>query len=290
MVIAKECWTTSEKDTPRASVVIVAYNTPRHLLRENLQSLSRQTTIDFETIVVDNSDRKDIHNVLTPYSIRYVKLQRNFGLSVARNVGIRIAKGDIAIFLDDDAIPAENFVEQHLKAYETGGIVGLRGKILPRTRTIYNRLTNQYDLGDRVFPYPVNQEGNSSFKIGLLRELEGFREDLAGAGGYEGAELSCRIVRRLGDRNRLIYYPGACIRHDFCGSFAKYVRKLIRHSRHREILEKAQPGLSAFIRTYPPPEPASSMPSCWTRAQLWLIRKGASICLRAYEFLHSHGR
>jgi glycosyltransferase involved in cell wall biosynthesis len=291
-LIARERRPAGDGPLPRASVVIVAYNTPRRILRENLRALARQTTTDFELLVVDNSEREGLERLVRAYPAHYIKLRKNFGLSLARNVGLRHARGEIVIFLDDDAVPALDFVEQHLLAHERHAIAGLRGKALPRTGTIYNRLATQYDLGEDILPYHVNLEGNSSFKKKILQELGGFMEDLAGAGGYEGSELSMRIIRHLGDRNQLIYYPGALIRHDFCGSFRKYVRKLQRHARHRKTIGKARPELFDFIGSYQPPRrPAAGSPrSPLTAVRLALIGKGASLFLRLDGMLTRHGR
>ena len=74
---------------------------------------------------------------------------------MGRNVEIKFAKGDIKIFLDDDAIPAQDFVEKYITAYKYN-IFGLRGKSLPRTPIIYNYLTSHYDLGDQIIHYVVN--------------------------------------------------------------------------------------------------------------------------------------
>jgi GT2 family glycosyltransferase len=281
-IIARESLTGSSGLPPLASVVIVTYNTPGRILAANLQALARQTVSAFETIIVDNSDRKDIEPLIRAYPVRYLKLRENFGLSLARNVGARHAGGEIVIFLDDDAIPARDFVEQHLQAHQRPGIAGLRGKARPRTRTIYNQLENQYDLGDEIFPFYISLEGNSSFKKNILLARGGFREELKGAGGYEGVELSFRIVQHDGDRNSLIYYPGALIYHDYCGSFAKYVRKLKRHAGHKKMLQTAYPQLSSFLGTYPLANGAETdrRLSPGAAIRLWFIRKGASAVLR----------
>jgi len=216
-----------------ASVVVVTYNTYRKLLKKNLNSLSNQSYPTSEIIIVDNSDKKNLEPLLSKYSVSYIKLKINAGLSIARNIATFYAKGDIIIFLDDDAIPAPNLIEEHVNAHKNHAIAGLRGKSLPRTNTIYNFLADNYDLGENVFPYYINLEGNSSFKKDILNQLGGFFSQIKGAGGYEGAKLSYRILNFLKDRNQLIYYPKAIIFHDNCGSFFKYLRKKKRHLKYK---------------------------------------------------------
>jgi GT2 family glycosyltransferase len=281
-LIEKEISTTAGHPQPAASVVVVTYNTNKKLLTQNLDSLFRGSAEDFEVIIVDNSDRKNLEPVVSRFPVRYIKLKENAGLSTARNVGTGHALGDIVIFLDDDAIPARDLVEEHLKAYKHHDIVGLRGKALPRTRTIYNELATNYDLGNDVFPHYINLEGNSSFKREILHQVGGFYSRLKGAGGYEGAELSYRIVNHLEDRSRLIYYPGAVIYHDYCGSFFKYLKKRKRHSCYINQLTAQYPDLAAFMEAYtlPPGSETGAKPSPLSTSRLWTIKKSVSLLLK----------
>lgn len=241
--------------SPTASVVIVTYNTPADLLKVNITALFRQSPAGFEVIVIDNSDTRDLTPVLRGFPVHhYVKLTRNCGLAYARNLGIRISRGDIIIFLDDDALPDSKFLEAHTEAHRKNPIAGLRGKALPRTRSIYNELASSYDLGNRIFPWYINLEGNSSFRRDLLVELGGFDPRIAGAGGHEGLELSYRIIKHQGDRRRLIYHPAPVIRHDFCGSFGRYYRKVIRHRENMQRLAAEIPDLRQFRDSYQLPE------------------------------------
>jgi cellulose synthase/poly-beta-1,6-N-acetylglucosamine synthase-like glycosyltransferase len=48
------------------------------------------------------------------------------------NMGLKQAKGDIIVFLDDDAIPEERFLEEHLESYELNSkIGGVAGNVIP---------------------------------------------------------------------------------------------------------------------------------------------------------------
>ncbi|MGD2087933.1 MAG: glycosyltransferase [Candidatus Aminicenantes bacterium] len=286
-IIEKERVNTTASQKPGASVVVVTYNTNEKLLIENLNSLVNQSAENFEIIVVDNSDKKDLESIVCDFPVTYIKLKENAGLSVGRNVGTSRARGDIVIFLDDDAVPARDFVQEHIKAYQTHDIAGLRGKALPRTNTIYNYLASTYDLGDKVIPHYINLEGNSSVKKDILVQMGGFYWQIKGAGGYEGAELSYRIVNHFKDRNKLIYYPGPVIYHDNCGSFLKYYQKRKRHLKYKEQLTEKYPDLFAFMDSYPLPQeikPASEHPF-FIKLKLWLIRKNLSLLLKLNQKL-----
>lgn len=226
-----------EKD-PEATVIIATYE-KTELLIKNLNSLQKQTLENFEIIVIDNNEKTDVYSLLRDFQIVYIKLNKNYGISLARNIGTIFARGPIIIFLDDDAIPAKDLVEQHVKAYQKRNIVGLRGKCIPiNPGNFYNYLADHYDLGEEIIPYYINLEGNSSFRKDSLIEIGGFNTEFGKAGGHEGLELSNRIMCKYRDKNKLIYYPKAIIYHDYADSFLNYLRKQIRHNENKKLVEK----------------------------------------------------
>ena len=211
-------------ETPSASVIIVTYN-HSILLLKNLDSLNKQTVSDFEIMIIDNNEKINIFPLIKNYPINYIKLKKNYGLSLARNIGIKFAKGYIVIFLDDDAIPADDFIEQHIKAYQINDIIGLRGKAIPiNNKNIYNHFSYHYNYGNKPIPCYINLEGNSSFKKEELSDIGGFNPKLEGAGGYEGLELSYRILGKYRDKNKLIYYPDAIIYHEYSSNFIEFIK------------------------------------------------------------------
>jgi len=86
------------------SVVIPTYNGSRYLA-DAVRSVLAQSYGILEIIVVDDGSLEDIQKILTPFSPRvtYVR-QDNAGPAAARNRGIRVAKGDLVAFLDDDDV------------------------------------------------------------------------------------------------------------------------------------------------------------------------------------------
>lgn len=96
------------------SVIVPIYNIPEKYLRRCIESSVNQGTESMEVILVDDGSKPYCGDICrefeTKYSyVQYIR-QENQGVSVARNQGLLIAKGEYIVFLDaDDWIP-DNFL------------------------------------------------------------------------------------------------------------------------------------------------------------------------------------
>ena len=102
---------------------------------EAVASLLNQTYPEIEIIiVVDGNERlrKKIAAVYnTQNKIQVIASKENIGVSGARNLGIRRARGDIIAFLDDDAIAGKRWIEDLVDTYQRKDAIAVGGKILP---------------------------------------------------------------------------------------------------------------------------------------------------------------
>lgn len=91
------------------SVVIITCNRKDEILLA-IESCKVHTKREFEIVVVDNNSTDGTEKVVRTYCsenripLQYHYLDRNTGVSFARNIGYRAAKGDILFFIDDDAV------------------------------------------------------------------------------------------------------------------------------------------------------------------------------------------
>lgn len=87
---------------PKYSVIIPIYNSEKYL-DVCLNSVFKQTNQDFEIICVNDGSTDKSLEILNKYKDDIVIInQENMGLSVARNNGVKKAKGKYIIFLDSD--------------------------------------------------------------------------------------------------------------------------------------------------------------------------------------------
>lgn len=102
---------------PRVSVVVCSYNGAA-TLRECLQSLMRLEYPDYEVILVDDGSTDDTPQIAAEFpQVRYHR-QENRGLSVSRNVGAKLASGDIIAYTDSDCVADESWLRYLIDAME----------------------------------------------------------------------------------------------------------------------------------------------------------------------------
>jgi len=106
--------------TPYVSIVVPTYN-HADFLAEALDSVRRQTYHDWEAIVVNNFSEDDTEQVVASFADPRIRLEnfRNHGIIAAsRNVGIKMAKGDVIAFLDSDDVWYPKKLERCVSALE----------------------------------------------------------------------------------------------------------------------------------------------------------------------------
>jgi glycosyltransferase involved in cell wall biosynthesis len=100
------------------SVVVPNYNNGKYL-GDCISSILSQTYKNIEILIVDDKSTDDSLSVIQKYTdkrLRVIRLDKNIGVSAARNVGIREARGEFLTTLDsDDVYTNENKLTQELE-------------------------------------------------------------------------------------------------------------------------------------------------------------------------------
>jgi GT2 family glycosyltransferase len=212
---------------PTVSVVVCAYTHARGgELLEALESLRDQSRSAHEVIVVvdRNPDLLDWVRARAP-GVLAIENGGQPGLAGARNSGVRVARGDIVAFLDDDAVAAPSWIERLSAAYRDPRVVGAGGAVLPawERRPAWFPEEFGWVVGCSYRGLPLagapvrNLIGcNMSFRREVFEELGGFSERLGRIAGRplgcEETELCIRIGRYAPGRS-VLYDPAATVRH-----------------------------------------------------------------------------
>ena len=147
---------------PKVSVILAVYNVEPYLER-SLDCLINQTLKDIEIICIDDCSTDKSLEILRDYAkkddrIIVIESDKNQGAAVARNKGLKIAKGEYLGFIDpDDAIDLNYYEELYKTAKEKNvDVVKCERKIIyPDGRTVLGHLNNEIR---QTNPYMFNYE------------------------------------------------------------------------------------------------------------------------------------
>ena len=100
------------------SIITPCYNGSRYIT-ETIESVIKQTYLNWEMIVVDDGSKDNSADIVRRYSKKDNRImlvqQKNAGSAAARNNGIRRAKGQYIALLDADDLWEPEFLEKQIK-------------------------------------------------------------------------------------------------------------------------------------------------------------------------------
>jgi glycosyltransferase involved in cell wall biosynthesis len=107
---------------PKVSIIIPVYNVEPYL-RRCLDSVIGQTLGDIEIICIDDASTDGSLAVLREYEakdkrVKVIAVEKNGGVSSARNAGLKAARGEYVGFVDGDDYIAADFYEKLHEAAE----------------------------------------------------------------------------------------------------------------------------------------------------------------------------
>jgi len=222
------------------SIIIVNFNS-FDILRKCIHSIITHTNekLKYEIIVVDNNSEGEIEEFVKDFdSIRLVKLNYNSGFAFANNIGVKIAKGDYILLLNNDTVFIEDSISKILRYYldkNTNVILGctLLNNDMTIQPSIYDKDTVLNSIGENFFFYKLfkkirllNRWYFSDFNPSQTLEVEiikgafifmpkriflnlnGFDERF-----YFYAEEYDLCIRALNEGYKIIYFPETAIIH-----------------------------------------------------------------------------
>mgnify|MGYP003575309992 CR=1 FL=1 len=239
------------------SIIIPLYNRPQEI-NELLATLTKQTYMQFEVLVIEDGSVNDAKNIVASYAdkldVKYF-FKENAGQGFARNFGFEHAKGDYFVIFDSDClIPADYLeivrdylFEHQLDAY--GGPDAAHQTFTPVQKAISYAMTSPFTTGGiRGNKKHIGQFHPRSFNMGVSREV------WEKVGGFiltrlgEDIEYSIRIHEN-GFKIGLI--PAAKVYHKRRTSFAQFYKQLHFFGRARINIYKHFPAELKLVHFFP---------------------------------------
>ena len=100
-------------------------------MAEFLEALGRQTWPHYEVLVIDDGSTDATAEIVLAFPSVCYHRQNHAGLSVARNLGLSLARGEVIAYTDDDCLPDEDWLLHLATAYDDPGWVAAGGPNIP---------------------------------------------------------------------------------------------------------------------------------------------------------------
>jgi GT2 family glycosyltransferase len=224
-------------------VVVCAYTTDRWMwLPRCVRALAAGSRRPAELIVVVDHDdelRRLAERELGDVACVIPNCGRR-GLSDARNTGAAAARADVVAFVDDDAVPAEDWAERVMDTYapDVAGVGGAARPLWSAGRPPWFPREFDWVVGCSWTGLPETRGevrnfigANMSLRRSVIDDVGGFDSGLGRVGrkpvGCEETEL-CIRVRQAWPEARLVYDPRIVVDHlvpDDRGRIGYFVRR-----------------------------------------------------------------
>ena len=247
-------------DSPLVSIIIVNRNGSTHLSRL-LDVIDSTIHLNYEIIIVDNASKDDSMVIIDGHDelpITVIRNKYNETFSFANNQGVKIAKGDYLLFLNNDTKPLDGWLNYMMHTILSDDKIGAVGSKLIYPDCDSSKINREksftiqhsgiiFKEGDGYIK-PFNRDNASEYediahqtedeeiiavtaacllvKKSVYLEVGGFDNDYVY--GYEDVDL-CLKLYKAGYMN--IYNPKSMLYHYEFGTQEKNNKKEVRERR-----------------------------------------------------------
>ena len=232
------------------SIIIPTFNRHEQLLT-TVKSLLNQNYQNFELVIADDGSTDGTAEVIKTFqkeawfTVKY-QWHENAGRSAARNMGLRVAEGEVVIFIDDHIILDKRFVAEHVHIHSQAKKkqVAFRGRSVlvddlsevVTPALLAPLIIDKRRINDPFYTFITN---NLSVRRSVIAEVGGFDEDFKNY-GFQDSELGYRIRRK-------------CYSFGWVPSAVGYIFSC-EHSPEKSWERARQVGISATIFSRKHPE------------------------------------
>ncbi|MEM2909905.1 MAG: glycosyltransferase family 2 protein [Nitrososphaerota archaeon] len=244
--------------TPSVSIVLVSHNDEASL-KQCLKSIVSQTYGDYEVILVDNGSKDrsvEVARELFP-DVRVLRLGKNYGLTAAYNIGLRVARGRYLVTMHNDVIVDKAWLESLVKAMKSHPQYVLLGSAEATPEIPYHTYVDmnawfsyvRFRADENVVVVPTAYVSGTSlfFRRELLEALGKIFDERLGTYAYDD-EISLKALLSLGligysTRSKIFHYGGGTASRVVSVKRAAYLR-----SRNRVFVLFECLSLKNFIK------------------------------------------
>lgn len=200
---------------PKISIVVPTYNTPKKFLIEMIESVEKQTYMNWELCVADGSTkREDIQKVLDEYALKDNRIKvkyliNNGGISENTNAALEMATGRYIGLFDHDDLLAPNALYEVIKALNKDRKIDViytdEDKIDEYSKIYFDPHFKQDWAPDtfRSYNYICHF---LVFKKSLLEEVGNFRKAFDGSQDYDMLLRLTEKAKKIEHISKILYH------------------------------------------------------------------------------------
>lgn len=239
-----------------ATIIVVDYKRDNPLLRECLDNISGQTYKNFESILLTDY----------PVSLQYPRLRKKsygkyVGPAQKRDDGVKMAKGEIVVFIDDDAFPDKDWLKELVKSFKDPNVAAVGGPgMTPPNSPWQEQLSGWFSaspIGGGPFTFrflpgtPMEVDDYPSMNLAVRRT------DFLAVGGFdsnywpgEDTKLCLDLVHKL--HKKILYNPKAIVFHHRRLLWRPHFRQNGNFGVHRGYFARILPETSLRLEYFGP--------------------------------------
>ena len=216
-------------------------------IRDNVSRILSFGRDDFEIIIYPDEATDEKWKKTRQIATGWV------GPALKRNLAIRDAKGEILIFIDDDAYPQEDFLEVLEEDFKDKNVVAVGGPaVTPKESRFWQRVSGATFLSSLSggFPQryrPIGKKEfvadwpsvNLSIRKNVFEELGGFAVDY-----WPGEDTKLGFDLLVKKNARILYDPNLVVYHHRREGLMKHIKQVSGYGLHRGFFAKKYPKTS----------------------------------------------
>jgi len=239
----------------KISIIIPVKEINNYIL-ESLPFLLKQSYENFEILIFPDGK---IENDFKHKKIRIIKTGK-MGPAKKRDLSLKYAKGEIFAFIDDDAYPKKDWLENALKNFENENVGAVGGpNLTPKENNKFQK-TSGFVLGSFLVSGGVNYR----YKKAKKREIEDFpscnlfvrKNVFEKIGGFDSkywpGEDTKLCLDIINSGKKIIYDPKVVVYHHRRKNLNSYLKQIFSYSKHRGYFAKKFPKTSLKISYFVP--------------------------------------
>jgi glycosyltransferase involved in cell wall biosynthesis len=195
----------TQTNLPKLSVIVPVYNGEPTILECLVSLLEQDYPRDFyEVIVVNNRSTDKTAQIVKTFDVMYLMENETQSPSAARNLGAKVAHGDILVFFDADQIAQKNYLSKLIIGWEDSSYGAFGGKCMALDNISEKYLMESQQVSEELIErglkingsiYHMLGAGISAYRKDIFNQLGGFDPKMFSS---EDFDLALRLQKQSG--------------------------------------------------------------------------------------------